>query len=406
MSTDAYISIVVVGISVALLMTGRFATDLVFSAALSALILLDILPIKEALSGFSNEGMITVAVLYVVVAGLEETGSIRWLVQRLLGLPKSFLGAQFRLLVPVVVLSAFLNNTPVVAMLMPAVTDWCKKLRISPSKLFLPLSYAAILGGTCTLIGTSTNLIVNGLMVDAGYSSLGIFDIAVIGVPSAILGLLYIFWRSRYLPERQAVIQQLQNVREYALEMLVEPSSPLVGKSIEAAGLRHLPQAYLIEIEREDYVIAAVSPSEYLKAGDRLIFVGAIDAIVDLQKIKGLVPATDQIFKLDIPRPERSLIEAVISGSSPIIGQNVRESRFRHRYGAVIIAIARGGKRIDGKIGDVSLQAGDILLLESHPHFAEQHRNSRDFLLLRKIDDSNPPKYDRAWVSLVILLLM
>lgn len=407
MSPEAYIVVSVVIVTIALLIFTRLAVDIVFMAGLSFLIIVGVLPVQEALIGFGNEGMMTVGVLYIVAAGLKETGAVQWLVQSFLGSPKGFFRAQFKLMLPVMFFSAFLNNTPVVAMLIPAISDWCKRLRLSPSKLMLPVSYAAILGGTCTLIGTSTNLIINGLLIEHKNISLKIFDILGIGLPTAFVGLLFILVFSRWLlPERIAVAEKLKNPREYTIEMVVDPNGPLVGKSIEKAGLRHLPNVFLADIERSGRLLTAVSPQEILSANDNLLFVGVIESVVDLHKMRGLLPASDQVFKLNVPRPERTLIEAVVSDICPVVGRTVSAGRFRSIYNAIVIAVARNGERIGKKIGGIVLQAGDTLLLEAPPAFAEQYRNSRDFLLIHQLDNTNPPRHDKALLAIAILILM
>lgn len=416
MGVDAIITVLVVLGTVGLLAFTRFSADIIFLAGLTVLLVLNILSPAEALAGLANEGMVTVGVLFVVVAGLRETGGITWIAQKVLGHPKSLLRAQTRLVFPVAIFSAFLNNTPIVAMLIPGIAEWAKNHRYSVSKLMIPLSYAAILGGTCTLIGTSTNLVVNGLLLneisargtsDADIHPLGMFEIGAVGLPVALIGLGYILLLSRRaLPERQTVMSEIDNPREYTIEMTVDPNGPLIGKSIEQAGLRHLSGVFLAEIEREGEIIPAVSPTETLKGNDRLVFVGVVDSVVDLQKIRGLLPATNQVFKLDAPRSRRCLIEVVVSNSCPLIGKSIREGKFRSVYQAAIIAVARNGERIRKKIGDIVLRPGDTLLLETRPSFVEQQRNSRDFFLVSKIENSTPPRHERAWVALIILVGM
>jgi di/tricarboxylate transporter len=292
-------------------------------------------------------------------------------------------------------------------MMLPVVDDWAKKTRLSASKLMIPLSYAAILGGLCTLIGTSTNLVVNGLLISSGGPGLRLFDVAWVGVPCCLAGLLYILVASRWLlPDRRPPIGQPEDPRRYTVEMLVEPGSPLAGKTIEQAGLRHLPGLYLMEIDRNGDVLAAVGSDTKLAANDRLVFVGVVESVVDLQKVRGLKPATDQVFKIGAPRPYRCLIEAVVSNTCPLVGLSIREGRFRSVYNAAVIAVARNGERLPGKIGDIVLRPGDTLLLEAHPSFADAQRNSRDFFLVSRIDDSTPPRHDRAWAALAVLLAM
>ncbi|ANB03308.1 SLC13 family permease [Ectothiorhodospira sp. BSL-9] len=385
----------------------RAAPDLVFVGAVVILLLAGIVSPREAFAGFSNEGVITVAALYVVVAGLRETGGIQWIVQSLLGRPRSLWRAQVRLTTPVAVMSAFLNNTPVVGMLIPAVNEWARKLDLPVSRLMMPLSFAAILGGTITVIGTSTNLVVNGLLIDQTGTGLGLFDIAWVGVPVALLGLVVMLVFGRYLfPDRRPPMSHIDDPREYTLEMLVEDDGPLVGRSIEEAGLRHLPGGYLMELDRQGTLIPAVSPQERLRSGDRLIFVGVVESMADLQRIRGLTPATGQVFKLDGRRSDRALLEVVVSNTCPVVGMTIRDGGFRNRYNAVVIAVARNGERLRGKIGDIVLRPGDTLLVEAGSSFLAQNRNRRDFFLMTQVQDSATPRHDRALVAMGILVAM
>jgi di/tricarboxylate transporter len=408
MTFEIATTLAVLTVVIAALIFLRAAPDLILMGGLTLLLVFGIIDPKQALEGFANEGLITVAVLFVVAEGMRQTGGLSFLGQRLLGKPKSLPAVQAKIMLPSALMSAFMNNTPVVAMTLPVLDDWAKKFRVSVSHLFLPLSYSAILGGMCTLVGTSTTLVVNGLLMEeTGGTGLQMFEIAWIGVPAAIVGLIYILLSARWLlPERKPAITQLDDPREYTVEMIVEPNSPLVGKRIEEAGLRHLPGMYLMEIDREGHVLAAVSSRERIRANDRLVFVGIVESVVDLQKIPGLKPATDQLFKLDAPRAERCLIEAVVSSSCPFIRMTIREARFRSHYNAAVIAVARNGQRVQSKIGDIQLLPGDTLLLEAHPGFVELQRNSRDFFLVSRVEDSTPPRHERAWIARTILVVM
>ncbi len=416
---EAWLTLVVVLLVLGLLSTSRVSPDLALGGGLMVLLLCGVIQTDEALAGFANEGMITVGLLFVVSAGMVETGAVTWLAERLFGRPKSTFRALWRMMLPTAGLSAFMNNTPLVAMLIPAVNDWAKQHRIPASKLLLPLSYASILGGVCTLIGTSTNLVVNGMLIrahdapkvaDAAAAiprGLGMFDIAWVGVPCAMAGMAFIALTSRFLlPNRRPSIASVADPREYTIEMVVEPGSPLVDKSVEEAGLRHLPGLFLAEISREGVTLPAVGPEEKLRGNDHLVFVGIVDSVVDLQKIRGLTPATNQVFKLDSPRSQRCLIEAVASSSCPVVGKTIRDGRFRSLYNAVVIAVARHGERVRGKIGDIVLRAGDTLLLEAHPSFVKENRNNRHFYLISQVENSSPPRYDKAPLALGIVLGM
>ena len=405
---EAWLTLGVLAGVLGLVSMTRMATDMVFLGGLTVLLLAGVLSPREAFGGLANEGLITVAVLYVVVSGLQETGGIRWIVQYVLGKPRSLRHAQTRVMMPVAFLSAFLNNTPVVAMLIPAIREWTKKFDLASSKLMIPLSYAAILGGTCTLIGTSTNLVVNGLLIEkAPGAGLRMFDLAWVGVPVAVIGIGFILLTSRWLlPDRRPVINQLADPREYSVEMLVDADGPLVGKNIENAGLRHLSGMFLAEIDRDGTVLPAVSPSEVLNAGDRLVFVGIPESVAELQKIRGISPATNQLFKLEGPRSQRALFEAVVSANCPVVGRTIRGGRFRTRYNAVVIAVARNGERLRQKVGNIVLQPGDTLLLEARPSFYDQQRNNRDFLVVSRIEDSTPPRHERAPMAVGLLTAM
>ncbi|MCK2042169.1 anion permease [Chromohalobacter sp. TMW 2.2308] len=382
----------------------RVAPDVILMAALAFLVISGILTPSEALAGFANPGVMTIATLYVVAAGLKETGAIQWLAHRLLGQPRRLRQAQLRVLLPASGLSAFMNNTTVVAMFIPAIQEWAARLRLPTSKLLLPLSYASILGGTCTLIGTSTNLVVDGLLQSERGISLHMFELAWVGVPLVVIagGFLYLM-ADRLLPNRQGALEQLEQAREYAVEVRVIPQGPLEGKSIADAGLRSLAHGYLADIERDGELMTAVPPETKLQADDILVFVGAPECARELRRVHGLRPANGDVRKLDIAHHRRCLVEAVIGPDFTGIEQTVRESRFRSRYQAVILSISRHGRRLPGKLGDIRLQVGDTLLMETAQEFVSQYQYRKDFLLVSALNDSTPPDFRKAPWALGIL---
>ena len=407
MTPDAWTSVAVVCVVFGVLAFTRIAPYLVLIAGMVTLLAFGILEPASAFAGFSNPGMITVGGLFVVAGGLHQTGVLAHLVYRFLGHPKSMVGAQARLILPVIAGSTVLNNTPLVAMLIPAVKDWSRATGFASSKLLIPLSFAAILGGMCTLIGTSTNLVVSGLLVDAGRAPLSFLDPAWVGVPCALVGAAFLLaFGRRLLPDRSTRSISHGDPREYTVEMLVVPGGPLVGASLEAAGLRSLPGLYVAEIHRGEHILPVVDPSERLMGGDQLVLVGLADSVVDLLKVPGLGPATREVFKLDGERASRCFAEAVISRSSPLVGQTVRDAAFRSTYNAVVLAIARNGERIASKIGDVKLQPGDALLVEALPSFVDRYRNSSDYYLVSRFDGVAPPLFHKAPLALAILVLM
>lgn len=407
LSWHAWVTLGVVIFVLGSLILTHLAADIVLVAGVTILIMTGVLNSQTAFAGMANEGMLTVGVLYIVACALDATGATNWVINKFLRHPKTTNGAIIRLAFPVSFMSAWLNNTPVVAMFLPAVNGWARRNRIAPSKLMIPLSYAAVLGGGCTLIGTSTNLVVHGLLKQSGKPGMNMFDVTWVGLPCMLLGIGFIIAVQKWLlPDRRRIIDETGDPREYTVEMRVDPAGPLVGQTIERAGLRHLPKTFVAEINRSGRIIPAVSPKEKLHANDQLVFVGIVDSVVDLQKIRGLIPATNQVFKLDGPRSDRCLIEAVVSPRCPLIGQTIRDGHFRSVYNAVVVAVARSGERVNMKIGDIVLQPGDTLLLEALPTFVEQQRNSRHFYLVSQVENSQPVRHEKALIALFIMLAM
>jgi len=407
MEWQGYFAVALILATLITLVSTRISPHIVMTGAMALLSASGVLTAAEALAGFSNPGLITVAAMFIVATGIHATGGVDLLVNRWLGQPKTIRGAQLRLCAPVILLSGFMNNTPVVATLIPGISAWARKLGIASSKLMIPLSYAAILGGTLTLIGTSTNLVVNSLYQEiTGEPGFPLFAIGMIGLPACIAGLTFILiFFPRWLPDHRDD-SPFANVREFTLEVAVAHDGPLVGKTIEEAGLRQLIKIYLVEIIREDSVITAVSSEEHLHGGDRLVFAGNTEAISDLLRIKGIVPASEEERPaLDQAREERRLVEAALSPHSDCIGQTIRDSRFRDRYGAVILAVARSGERVSGNQGTIRLRTGDTLLLEARPAFLTRQRYNKDFLIINDLEQVQP-RHHRAYLAWAILLTL
>ena len=372
----------------------------------------------EAFSGFVNPGVLTIAALYVVAAGMRETGALDLVGARLFQKAKTESGVLLRMALPVTGMSAFLNNTPVVAMLMPVLNDWCRAHRVSPSRVLMPLSFMAILGGTCTLIGTSTNLVVSGLLEEAAgrYPALSgqlqplrLFELTPVGLPFAVVGVVYLLTVGRrLLPDRRDLVEQLDSSsREYLVNMAIQHGCRLIGQRVEEAGLRHLPGLFLIEVDRGEQVVAPVAPDLVLEEGDILTFTGVVGTIVSLERIAGLVPVADEGYEARArERRYRTLSEAVISSTSPLIGKSIRASDFRAAYNAAVVAVHRGGERLTGRVGDIVLQSGDTLLLQTGPHFARAFRNNPDFFLVSGIQEARHARHERVVVSIILLGLL
>ncbi|MCR9075699.1 MAG: SLC13 family permease, partial [bacterium] len=320
---------------------GRFSADIVMMGVLLVLLIGGVIAPDEAIAGFANQGLITVAMLYVVAAAMKETGAMARITSVLLGRPKDERSAQIKLTLPVAAMSAFINNTPIVAMFLPTLDGVARRCRIAPSKLYMPLSFASILGGVCTLIGTSTNVIVAGLLSENPITSDGgpatvdnpalgfsMFSLAKVGLPIALFGLAYILiFGRKLLPDRANPIDQAESQGHgYHAALKVSPGCPIIGKTVEAANLRSLPGLFLARIERSDDSVIAVSPREIIEAEDVLVFVGKLDSVVELQQIKGLVPSTadahehdDEAANGNSYRPNLRIVEAVVSNNSSLV---------------------------------------------------------------------------------------
>jgi len=376
--------------------------------ALITLTLSGIINIDEAFKGFSNHGMLTVGFLYIISAGLQSSGLFIRTIYRLLGDKKNGTTKRYlRFLFSVAGLSAFLNNTPIVASLIPIVKKWAKKYDISPSKYLLPLSYAAILGGMCTLIGTSTNLVVHGLMQEQGLGGLGFFEITKVGLPVAVIMIFLLSTIGHYLlPERREVVTKLEdNYRKYVAEVKVKENYPHLGETVEEADLRGLKGLFLFQITRNGKKISPVGPDEKIYKRDRLFFTGKVDTIYELQKTRGLSVTEDLKFE-DMDSDDVNTYEAVVSRTSPLVGMTVRESNFRERYNGVILAIHRAGHRIDQKVGDIVLQPSDTLFILAEKDFEEIWSNSQEFnLISSSIDIYEKPKW-KGDLALFLLFLM
>ena len=438
MSIQAWISLAVIAaIFIGLQRRNSPPPDLLFLGGLVALVLLGVLTPADALAGFANPAVVVIAALFVVAAGLRATGVLDWVGHRVLGSARTEKSAIARLTVFEVSLSAFIANTPLVALLVPVVVDWCRQRGISPSRLLIPVSYLAVMGGCCSLIGTSTNLVVQGLLKAENepraaaavpglpgsqapslrddprfveqLQGMSLFEIGYVGLPCALVGATFLLlFARRLLPNRTDLIETLgEQRREYLVEMLVQPGCRLIGQTVEAAGLRHLQGLFLIEIDRDGELITPVTPSDIIKENDRLVFTGVVTTIVDLEKIPGLVPAADLTYEVQPKRRVgRHLTEVVLSSASPLIGTTIRAANFRQLYNAAVVAVHRYGQRVTNKIGDIRLRPGDTLLLQTRTEFVENYRHSQDFALISRVEGSRARRHDRAWLAALLFGLL
>ncbi|EGD83649.1 TrkA-C [Salpingoeca rosetta] len=397
--------------------------DMLMMGILVLFVPMGIITINEAVEGFSNTGMLTVAVLFPVAAGVQLTGAVeplRRLLERRTRPARGELASVPKVLswimLPIAALSAFLNNTPVVAMMIPLIEKLGQRIGVAPSKLLIPLSYASILGGTCTLIGTSTNLVVVGLVSERveGFS-MGIFEIGQVGLPVLFAGIAYVLLlAARVLPDRQSVTTAIVRPKEYITCMFVKKASEasnttLEGKTVLEAGLRSLPGLFLIQIERENGVIVtAPSPDCILQGGDKLFFAGKVDSVLSLSQVRGLRLAEDDEHEVDLNRlrGDDILVEAVVAPHSALVHRSVKAARFRTRFKAAIIAVHRHGVRINQKIGDIVLQAGDTLLLVTNKDFVKLYQSQDHFALVSEVDGHRNLRWNKAPIAVILTVAM
>lgn len=402
-------TLIIIAIMIVVLVMDRFKTSLVFLFATAALIITGSTDALGFIEGLSNSSIIKIFLLIIITAGINESFDlIAWLNKLFRGV-KSPGGFIMRMGGSVAFLSAFMNNTPVVNVMIPFVYQWGKSNRIAPSKLLMPLSFAAIMGGVVTLIGTSTNLLLNGLIQDAGLQPLGFFDFTIPGLLISIIGIgALALFAPRLLGSKEELSQEVQeNRREYLIEMRLAPNSAYRGKSIEEAGLRNLEGFFLSEIIRNNRHIAPVPPNEVLRKEDVLLFAGDTDLITTLvDRFPGLELAKTNEFNLI---ESTTYVEAIVSQNSSLDRANAKDLGFRQKFDAAIIGIHRRGEKLSGKIGSINLHVGDVLLLVAGPRFSELNSNSGDLIVLEKHQKTESFPSKSKWIfglgSLISILL-
>ena len=357
------------GIIIGLAMT-RIRPVFLFSSALSFLYLLDMISLNDALKHYTNEALATLVLLILLVLAIEKTQLFTRLGQKVLS--GNYPSALFKLGLTAGFVSSLSNNTAVVASFMSAVKN---QNQIAPSRLLIPLSYASIWGGTLTLVGTSTNLVLNGLVIENGLPALSMFDFTAIGLPIFFGCMLLLLLIAGPLLPSHAI--DSTESKTYFLEAKVQRDSPLIGKSLLDNGFRNLVDLFLVEIIRDQHVISPVSPEEIIEADDMLIFAGDIENIQTLSQFKGL-----SIFDDDSSNLRKNLSEVVVSHNATITGRPLREVNFRAMFDAAVVAVRRGDQRLAGGLGKIKLQSGDSLVLATGHDFHSRHNLPRNFIVL------------------------
>ncbi|MGI9649498.1 MAG: SLC13 family permease [Acidimicrobiia bacterium] len=403
MAWEAWLTLAIISIAIVVLARDFLAPAATLLGAVVALLVTGVIDTQQALSGFSNPAPITVAALFVVARAVEKTGALQPLVSSMLQENGSAKRGLTRLLVPVAGSSALLNNTPIVAMLVPQVGAWADRRDRSRAKYLMPLSFAAILGGLITVLGTSTNLLVSGLLEADGFDPIGVFEITKLGLPVALIGVAaLIVLAPRLLRDRTPARGDLEtNIREFIVDMTVVAGGPVDGVTVEAGGLRHLAGVFLVQVRRGADLIGPVEPTLVLRGDDRLRFVGRADNVIDLQSTRGLESAEQE--HLAFETDQSAFFEAVVGASSPLVGKTLREASFRGRYQAAVVAIHRSGTRVEGKLGEIQVRVGDTLLLLADPDFRNRWYDRNDFLLVSPLDVVPPVGTRKARAVAIVL---
>ena len=407
LNMKAWVTIIALLALIVVMVRSRIPVEVAFLSVVTILLVFDIVNEEEAMAGFGSEPVVVHGAFFVVMAGLMHTGVLYWLTNNLLGTPKTYRGALIKLMIPISILGALLNSVNVVALFIDMVKLWARKLSIEPSRLLLPLSYAASLGGMCTLIGNSSNLMIAGLYADQTGQSLNLFAPLLPAMFCAAVGICLTILFSHMIPRRESPEASFESTSDYTVELLVPTDNGAVGLSVDEAGLRNVRGGSLVEIVRFDKeIISPVGSDEFILGGDRLIFAGQINEILELKRTHGLVAADHHVFSIDEIDSDRKLRTAYVRFGSDLIGSQMSNSDFEKRNDMVLVAVARQGRRVEGQPREIVLQAGDTLLLECPPkadsEIEETNKRSLTFF------DSHfvPEIGKKSIVSAIILLAM
>jgi di/tricarboxylate transporter len=416
MPTDAWITLAVLVVTFVLLAFDRMPVPAGLAAAVGTLLLIGVVDQDQALTGLASSAPVTIAALYVIAGAATVTGAVSPLIDRVLGAgagngsDRADRPRLFRLCAMAAGMSAVLPNTPLVALSAPRVVTWARRNGRPASRYLMPLSFAAVLGGVITVIGTSTNLVVSDLLRATGDDPLGVFEITAVGLPVALVGLVVLVVLAPVLlPDRRPITDTTSptagNASRYTVAVRVQADGPLVGRRVEEAGLRHLHGVFLAGIE-VDGTIRPASPDTLLAGHETLYFVGDVTDVLDLDEIDGLASA-ERVHAIDAgDRPDSQLYEVVVSEGSDLVGNTLRNAGFRARYGAAVLAIRRHHDEVPGKLGTLPLRAGDVLLVLGSPEFARHGGASSDFSVVASRSEPPPVRRRGAGIVLVAIVAM
>ena len=408
LSLNAWITLVTVFSVIGVLLMTKIRTDAVFLIAIGVLFVTGVLDAGEALSGFNSSAVVVTGILSVVVAGLRYTGVLQWMLKYVFGLPKNFTKVLLRMMIPVAAMSVFINNTTVTALFSGVIKQWSRKLNIPASKLYIPMVYAVLLGGVCTLIGTPSNIVISELYHEATGKSMNMFTPFVPGLITLVFGMALILLMRKWLPERKGPEDAFGATLDYTVELLVPADNPLIGKTLGEAGLFHVKGGSLIEVYHFDDVASPVSEDEFILGGDRLVYAGQIDEILGLKASHALAIADHPVFTLSETRRNTRLRTASVPFASPLIGESISSSRVEKDFDLILVAVARCGKRIEGSPREVELRAGDTLLFESPRNmkaYSERLLEQLQFSESQEVYEIGPHTLLSALILTVMLVL-
>ena len=404
-SINAWITMLtIIGIFI-VMSRSRVPAEVAFLGALTILLVTGVVTEEEGMAGFGSEPVVVHAAFAIIIAGLLHTGVLYWLTKNVLGDPKNYNNALLRLMVPTSIMAAMLNSVNVVALFIDAVKIWSRKLNIAPSKLLLPLSYAATLGGMCSLLGNSSNLVIAGLYLSQTGESLNVFEPLVPGVILTIVGVTMVMLLQRFIPPRESAEQSFETTSDYTVELLVPTDNPAVGDTVSEAGLYNVKGGSLVEIVRFDReIIMPVPKDEWILGGDRLIYAGQINEILELKRTHGLAAADHHVWSINDIDTKRRMRTAYITFGSDLIGLSMTQCDFEQKNNVALVAVARQGHRVEGQPREIQLQAGDTLLLECPPKGEEQfeYENRRS---LTFFDSHFVPQLGPKTVTSAIILI-
>ncbi len=413
---EIYLVIAILSLTFGLLIFSKLPPAAIFIGALTLTITFKLAPLEESLKGFNNPGVMTIGALFMIAAGMYSTGAISILSDKLIGRPKSVLWAQLKILPSIAFGSAFLNNTPLVAMMIPVIRDLSRSCGLDAKKLYIPLSYASILGGTCTLIGTATNLVIAGMVEEQlskggaqpHMESIGLFDLAWIGVPATVAGLGFLMLFSKRLlpttPKGTGILEQ-QERRQFRIELKIDPEGPLAGKTIEQAGLA-VPEGFSIICLLRQQNKLEFGRGTILRPNDYLAFSADIDGAKTLWATIGLMP----LYASKELKPERHrhhLVEVVVSAQNSFLGQRIGDlEREDREFEVWLVGMARDGAAMDYPLENAVIQVGDVALLEVRDAFFYRNRNETEFYMTKRLRGARIQRTDKAVLATLITLTM